>query len=175
MASKVSGFEYDIFISYRQRDNQYDAWVTNFVADLKKELAATFKESISIYFDENPYDGLSENHDVDLSLRQKVKSLVFMPLISRTYCDPKSFAWKNEFLPFLDLALNDQFGLKVGVANSNVASRVLPVRIHDLRENDLNMLKGALGNLRAIDFTFKRTGINRPLLKRASSTSPRPC
>ena len=113
MASKVSGFKYDIFISYRQKDNHYDGWVTNFVADLKKELAATCKETTSIYFDENPYDGLSENHDVDLSLRQKVKALVFMPIISQTYCDPKSFAWNKEFLPFLDFAVNDQFGLKV--------------------------------------------------------------
>ena len=121
MASIASGFDYDIFISYRQKDNKFEGWVANFVSDLKKELAATFKEDLSIYFDENLHDGLSENHDVDLSLREKVKCLVFIPIISRTYCDPKSFAWRNEFLPFLDWAQKDQFGLKVKVANGNVS------------------------------------------------------
>ncbi len=167
MASIASGFDYDIFISYRQKDNKFEGWVANFVSDLKKELAATFKEDLSIYFDENLHDGLSENHDVDLSLREKVKCLVFIPIISRTYCDPKSFAWRNEFLPFLDWAQKDQFGLKVKVANGNVSSRALPVRIHDLDHVDLKILEGALGGtLRAIDFTFKSNGINRPLLKR---------
>ena len=36
MASLIQGFEYDIFISYRQRDNKYDGWVTEFVDNLKK-------------------------------------------------------------------------------------------------------------------------------------------
>jgi len=37
MASVVPGFNYDIFISYRQKDNKYDGWVTEFVDNLKKE------------------------------------------------------------------------------------------------------------------------------------------
>jgi hypothetical protein len=32
MASVVSGYEYDIFISYRQKDNKYDGWVKEYVA-----------------------------------------------------------------------------------------------------------------------------------------------
>ncbi len=52
--------EYDIFISYRQKDNKHDGWVTEFVNQLKGELEANFKEDISIYFDENPSDGLLE-------------------------------------------------------------------------------------------------------------------
>ena len=43
MASIVPGYEYDIFISYRQKDNKYDGWVTEFVDNLKHELEATFK------------------------------------------------------------------------------------------------------------------------------------
>jgi hypothetical protein len=31
MASIISGYEYDIFISYRQKDNKHDGWVTEFV------------------------------------------------------------------------------------------------------------------------------------------------
>ena len=68
-------------------------WVSEFVANLRKELEATFKEDISIYFDENPHDGLLETHDVDKSLRGKLKSLILIPIISQTYCDPTCFAW----------------------------------------------------------------------------------
>jgi hypothetical protein len=38
MSSIIPGYEYDIFISYRQKDNKYDGWVTEFVDNLKKEL-----------------------------------------------------------------------------------------------------------------------------------------
>ena len=100
MTSIVSGFEYDIFISYRQKDNKGDHWVSGFVKALKEELDAAFKDDLNIYFDENPHDGLLETHDVDDSLKEKLKCLIFIPIISQTYCDPKSFAWKNEFLVF---------------------------------------------------------------------------
>ena len=68
MASLIPGYEYDIFISYRQKDNKGDRWVSKFVESLKTELEATFKEDISVYFDENPYDRLHETHNVDRSL-----------------------------------------------------------------------------------------------------------
>jgi hypothetical protein len=90
MASIIPGYEYDIFISYRQKDNKGDKWVSEFVEALKTELESTFKEAISVYFDINPHDGLLETHDVDASLKDKLKCLIFIPIISRTYCDPKS-------------------------------------------------------------------------------------
>ena len=37
MVSIVPGYEYDIFISYRQKDNKYDSWVTEFVDNLKRD------------------------------------------------------------------------------------------------------------------------------------------
>ena len=43
MASIIEGCNYDIFISYRQKDNKYSCWVTEFVGNLKKELEVTFK------------------------------------------------------------------------------------------------------------------------------------
>src|SRR5512137_1322471 len=137
MSSIIEGYNYDIFISYRQKDNKYDGWVTNFVDNLKNELEATFKEEISIYFDINPHDGLLETHDVGESLREKLKCLIFIPIISRTYCDPKSFAWEYELKAFVDQASKDQFGLKVKLPNGNIASRVLPVRIHELEAADI--------------------------------------
>src|SRR5688572_11808673 len=132
MPSIIPGFEYDIFISYRQKDNKYDGWVSDFVSNLKRELEATFKEEVSVYFDENPHDGLRETHNVDKSLEGKLKCLVFIPIISQTYCDPKSFAWQNEFMAFNKIARSDEFGKDIKLNNGNVASRVLPVRIHDL-------------------------------------------
>jgi TolB-like protein len=171
MSSLISGYNYDIFISYRQKDNKYDSWVTEFVDNLKKELEATFKEDISVYFDINPNDGLLETHDVDASLQDKLKCLIFIPIISRTYCDPKSFAWEHEFIAFTRQATNDQFGLKVKLPNGNIASRVLPIRIYDLDASDIKICESVLGGvLRSIDFIYKSSGVNRPL--RASEDHP---
>jgi TolB-like protein/cytochrome c-type biogenesis protein CcmH/NrfG len=164
MSSIIEGYNYDIFISYRQKDNKYDSWVTEFVDNLNKELEATFKEDVSVYFDINTHDGLLETHDVDASLKEKLKCLVFIPIISRTYCDPKSFAWEHEFKAFIELASQDQFGLKVKLLNGNVASRVLPVRIHDLDNADIKLCESVLGGvLRSIDFIYKESGIDKPL------------
>jgi hypothetical protein len=41
MSGIIEGYNYDIFISYRQKDNKYDGWVTEFVDNLKRELEAT--------------------------------------------------------------------------------------------------------------------------------------
>ena len=136
MPSLISGYEYDIFISYRQKDNRHDGWVTEFIENIKGELESTFKEDISIYFDINPHDGLLETHDVDASLKEKLKCLIFIPVLSRTYCDTKSFAWKHEFEVFVNMASQDRFGLKIKLSNGNIASRVLPIRIHDLDPSD---------------------------------------
>src|SRR4030042_47806 len=164
MASLIEGYEYDVFISYRQKDNKHDGWVTEFVNQLKGELESTFKEEISVYFDINPHDGLLETHDVDASLKKKLKCLVFVPIISRTYCDPKSFAWENEFKAFVEKASHDQFGLKVRLPNGNVANRVLPVRIHDLDIPDIKEYESVLGGiLRGIEFIYKEPGVNKPL------------
>ena len=164
MASLITGFEYDVFISYRQKDNKGERWVSEFVDSLKMELEATFKEDISIYFDENPHDGLLETHDVEDSLREKLRCLVFIPVLSRTYCDPNSYAWNNEFRAFIEQASNDQFGLKVRLPNRNVASRILPVRIHELSTPDQALFEETSGCvLRCIDFIYKSPGVNRPL------------
>jgi TolB-like protein len=164
MASLIAGYEYDIFISYRQKDNKGDRWVSEFVESLRTELESTFKEDISIYFDINPHDGLLETHDVDASLIDKLKCLVFIPIISRTYCDPKSFAWEHEFKAFVEQASKDQFGLKVKLPNGNVATRILPIQIHDLHPEDKSLLERELGGvLRAIEFIYKELGVNKPL------------
>ena len=164
MPSIIEGYNYDIFISYRQKDNKGDMWVSQFVQSLKTELESTFKEDISVYFDINPHDGLLETHDVDASLKDKLKCLVFITIISRTYCDPKSFAWEHEFKAFVEQASKDQFGLKIKLPNGNVANRVLLVRIHDLGSSDTKLCESVLGGvLRGIEFIYKEPGVNKPL------------
>src|SRR5664280_888681 len=171
MASIVPGYEYDIFISYRQKDNKYDGWVTEFVANLKKEIEATFKEDVSVYFDINPHDGLLETHDVNASLREKLKCLILIPIISQTYCDPQSFAWQHELVAFNQIAKEDQFGRDIKLAGGNVASRILPIKINDLDPEDKTLLENELGGvLRSIDFIYKSAGVNRPL--RANEDHP---
>ena len=164
MASLIPGYEYDIFISYRQKDNKYDGWVTEFVDNLKKELESMFKYEVSVYFDINPSDYLLESYDVDASLKDKLKCLVFIPIISRTYCDSRSFAWEHEFKAFVEQSSHDQFGLKIKLPNGNVASRVLPIRIHDLDPDDFKLCESVLGGvLRGVEFIYKEPGVNRSL------------
>jgi TolB-like protein/Flp pilus assembly protein TadD len=164
MASLIHGYNYDIFISYRQKDNRGERWVSEFVDALRDELESTFKEEISVYFDINPHDGLLETHDVGASLKEKLKCLVFIPVISQTYCDPKCFAWQYEFAAFNKIAKEDQFGRDIRLAGGNVASRILPVKIHDLDQEDKALLENELGGmLRSIEFIFKSAGVNRPL------------
>ena len=171
MSSIIPGYEYDIFISYRQKDNKYDGWVTEFVDNLKRELEATFKEEVSVYFDINPHDGLLETHDVNASLKEKLTCLIFIPVISQTYCDPNSFAWQYEFCAFNKLAKEDRFGRDIKLNSGNVTSRILPVRIHDLDAEDKTLLEKELGGaLRSIEFIYKSAGVNRPL--RANEDHP---
>ena len=106
MASIVPGYEYDIFVSYRQNDNKRDRWVSKFVAALQEELEATIKVPVSVYFDENPHDGLQDSHLVGASLKSKLRCIIFLPVISQTYCDSTSFAWQHEFIPFLCVAVS---------------------------------------------------------------------
>ena len=166
MASIFPGYEYDIFISYRQNDNKYDGWVTEFKDNLNKELEATIKDKISVYFDANPHDGLLETHLVSSSLENKLRCLIFIPILSRTYCDPEGFAWNNEFLAFIKVAEQDRFGLNIKLDSANFASRVLPVRIHDLEREDIKLVEDQLGFIRSVDFIYHAQGVNRPLRQR---------
>ena len=170
MPSLIQGYEYDIFISYRHNDNR-SGWVTEFVNVLQEELAATIKEPLSIYFDKNPHDGLLETHNVDKSLEGKLKCLIFLPIISQTYCDTKSFAWQHEFVAFNKLAKDDRFGRDIKLSNGNVTSRILPIKIHDLDAEDKSLLETEIGGvLRAIEFIYKEAGVNRPLKSTDSKT-----
>jgi len=163
MPSLIDEYEYDIFISYRHKDNR-SGWVTDFVKALNEELATTIREPVSVYFDSNPHDGLLETDNVDKSLEGKLKCLIFIPIVSHTYCDTQSFAWANEFCAFNKIAKEDKFGRDIKLANGNVTSRILPIKIHDLDVTDKALIEKEIGGtLRAIDFIYKEPGVNRPL------------
>ncbi|HUX94606.1 MAG TPA: hypothetical protein VMV47_02645 [Bacteroidales bacterium] len=54
--------------------------------------------------------------------------------------------------------------MKVKLQNGNVASRVLPVIIHDLENEDITLCESVLGEvLRGIEFVYKEPGVNKPL------------
>lgn len=176
MPSVISGYEYDIFISYRHKDNRGSVgnttpglpastgWVTDFVRDLSKELETTFKEDLSIYFDSDPDDGLLETHHVDKSLEGKLKSVILIPILSQIYCDPRCYAWQNEFCAFNRLSQTEPIGRDIKLRNGNVASRILPVIIHQLDSDDISLLEVELqSKLRSIEFIFRSPGVNRPL------------
>ncbi len=164
MAIISEGFEYDIFISYSQNDNKYDGWVKQFVANLNKELEATIKSRINIYFDENPHSGLPGTPNFENILNNKLKSIIFIPILSRTYCDINSYTWQHEFLSFNKMIKEARHSKEVKLRNGNITGRILPVRIHNLDTEDLKMLQDKLvGQLKSIDFIYMEPGVNRPL------------
>ncbi|MDO7854078.1 hypothetical protein [Hymenobacter convexus] len=174
MSTLFPEFEYDIFISYRHNDNLFSGWVTEFVARLQEELAATVKERLTIYFDQDRTDGLGDTHQVGPSLAHRLRSFIFIPLVSQTYCDTERFAWQHEFLPFLQQAGHDRLGLTLRLPSGNYGSRVLPVRIHNLAPADVQLLEHHLhGQLRTIDFVYQDLGVNRPL-RAKDDELPRP-
>lgn len=165
MPSILPDFEYDVFISYRHNDNR-SGWVTEFVRHLNEELAATIKERVSVYFDSNIHDGLLETHHVDKSLARKLNSAVFVPVLSQIYCDTQSFAWKHEFQAFNRLCQEVPTGRDIRLKSGNVASRILPVMVNHLDQEDTALIETELkAKLRSIDFTFRSPGVNRPLRK----------
>jgi TolB-like protein len=100
-----------------------------------------------------------------------LKCLIFIPVISQTYCDPKSFAWQHEFCAFNNLAKEDRFGRDIKLSSGNVASRILPIKIHDLDPDDKILLENELGGvLRSVEFIYMSAGVNRPL--RANEDHP---
>jgi hypothetical protein len=112
-----------------------------------------------------------ETHDIDSSLKDKLKCFVFIPIISQTYCDSNSFAWQHEFVEFNKMAKEDKFGREIRLSSGNAASRILPIKINDLDSEDKNLLENELGGvLRSIEFIYKSAGVSRSL--RANEDHP---
>ena len=176
--SIIPGYEYDIYISYRSNDNKYDGWVTEFAAKLERELSATLKDKLSIWYNKNPEEQRKEFQSEASPESKQSKALIFIPIVSQTYCDPESPVWKKEFGAFVSNASQDSIGSTVSLLNGNKASRVIPVKIHDIDTDDVKRLESSLsGALRSVDFIYREEGVNRPLRpiddeKHGDSTRP---
>ena len=161
-----AGFEYDIFISYRHKDNKGGHWVTEFVDALNLNSRRRLRKISPFTSMKIRTMGLLETHTVDKVFKEKLIGCLY-PYYIANLLRPKSFAWKNEFLEFNKMAKEDEYGRDIKLANGNVASRIVPIKIHDLDADDKTLLENELGGvLRAIEFIFKSPGVNRPLRAR---------
>jgi hypothetical protein len=64
---------------------------------------------------------------------------------------------------FNKLAINDRFGRDMKLANGNVASRILPVKIYDLDPEDKILLEMNLGHTTICGVHLQVARVNRPL------------
>ncbi len=141
-SSIIPGFDYDIYISYRGNDNKYDGWVSEFAEKLNQELGSTLKDKLSIYFDKNPEDA---------SKTSKIQSLIFIPVVSQTYCDTNCPVWKNEFKVFLDEIKSDSLASSMMGTTGNNLSRMIPVKIHEIDKEDVKLLESELSGESTFD------------------------
>ncbi|HEY2350161.1 MAG TPA: adenylate/guanylate cyclase domain-containing protein, partial [Puia sp.] len=164
LKSILPDFDCDIYVSYRFNDNKYDGWVTEFIDKLTQELSATLKDKLSIYFDKNPEEDRKPFYAENSLIPRQIKSLIFIPIISQTYCDTNSLVWNEEFKGFQDVTRKDSFGPTIKLTAGNTASRVIPVKIHDIDPEDIKLLESELsGGMRSVDFIYREDGVNRPL------------
>ncbi len=152
-------YDCDIHVSFRLNDNKYDGWVTEFVEKLNQELGATLKDKLTIYFDRNLDESRLQSKEGDT-----VKSLIFIPVVSQTYCDIQSPVWVKEFNAFQEMVKSDSLGSGIRLPSGNLSSRVIPVKIHEIDKEDIRLLETSLsGDLRSVDFIYREEGVNRPL------------
>lgn len=154
MSSIISGYKYDVYISYHHRDQTLE-WVKEFAKKLQQELDTTIKSKPTIYFSTEPGDQTSKDD---------LKSLIFIPVISDTYCNSDKETWQ-EFLQFKKNASSDPLGLNLTLPVGEVVSRILPIKISKITDNIQTLLEKELeGNLRSLDFIFDGIeGVTRPL------------
>ena len=164
MSTIIPGYDCDIHISYRFNDNKYDGWVTEFVEKLWQELGATLKDKLSIYFDKSPEEDRKPFYEENTLVPRPIKSLIFIPDRFPNLLRYQFQVWKEEFKGFQYRCKNDRIGAIGEITNGNMASRVIPVKIHDIDKDDVKLLESELaGALRSIDFIYREEGVNRPL------------
>lgn len=158
--SILPGYQYDLYISFNPNDNKYDGWVNEFVSKLKQELNATIKDKLTVHFDRGPLPGIEPTQKGT----KTIQSLLFIPVISQTYCDPDSYAWQEEFLTYKTEIQQDKLGAQISLPNGRILPRILPVKIYDIDIDDVRLLEQELqGDLHSVDFIYREAGVNRPL------------
>jgi hypothetical protein len=75
-----------------------------------------------------------------------------------------SGVWGKELLAFKERAEGSPFGLDVKLRDGNFSTRILPVCIYELEDEDKALYQKDTGRpLRSIDFIYREPGVNRPL------------
>ncbi|MEJ0081748.1 MAG: adenylate/guanylate cyclase domain-containing protein [Puia sp.] len=139
LKSILPDFDCDIYISYRFNDNKYDGWVTEFVDKLTQELSATLKDKLSIYFDKNPEEDRKPFYAENSLIPRQIKSLIFIPIIRKHIAIRVHwYGTKNSRASRL-VQKTDQFGPNIKLTAGNTASRIIPVKIHDIDPDDIKI------------------------------------
>ncbi len=95
MASIIPGYEYDIFISYRQKDNKGDRWVSEFFRALMTRLKSKFKDEFSRYHIQYQQDGFLETCGVKASPNENLNYPGLFPLEKSVQNNPAKYETTN--------------------------------------------------------------------------------
>lgn len=116
----LSGYEYEVFISYR-RSGDWPRWVKErFFHRLNHELSNEY-ETPAIFVDQNLKPGVSWEHEI---ARKLLRSKVLVPLFSKQYFESE---WcRKEFAHMLAREKRCGFG-----TSHNPERLIVPVIIHD--------------------------------------------
>ena len=160
----IPTYQNDIYVSYRHNDAILE-WVTEFAEKLQQELDATLKGKLNIYYDKQGVGGELDKEEFEQKRIKNLKSLIFIPIISHTYCNTKKHNWEKEFLEFKQMAASDELGLNIDSENDTSICRILPIKIHEVEKKDIQLLERELGdNIRSVDFIYEGLeGVTRPL------------
>ncbi|MDH5399560.1 MAG: hypothetical protein OEX02_15530 [Cyclobacteriaceae bacterium] len=155
MPTSIPGFKYDVVISYCQKDNIYNGWVSEFANNLTWELRKIYGPKFSVCLrDPNlPYENRHQ------------KSLVFIPVMSHRYCNPQGKEWISEFKKFVDDANGDDYGIELAREGKTAVHRVVPILINKLEDSKLALLeKETDSDIKPIELIYQSSVIDRPLM-----------
>lgn len=138
-------FDCDIFISYQVDDSVSAGWVKMFAHHLEMELKTLIPNPINIEY------WKSTNQ-----ISQLPKSLLFIPVIIKDYCDINSTSWKDEFCRFHDSACSENLGMSVKVNPYCTYNRILPAKISFPDKSQMLLLEKSTGEpFKTFDFVYE--------------------
>jgi hypothetical protein len=139
----ITGFDYDIFISYAHKDNttvaeEAEGWVRRFYIELQDKLIrSTGRSDIKIWWDDKKLDG---NTYFDQTIKKGLdKAAIIICLNSPSYIQSE---WcKKEVTHFFTKCQNDGIGHMIGDE-----ARIIHVQLYNLqREQWLEEFSGRTG------------------------------
>src|SRR3990172_7293606 len=105
----LPSYKFDVYISYRHSDSVRE-WVMEFIEKLQQELDASLKDRLSVYVDKRGVGNEIDSDSFKKERTENLRSLIFIPVLSNTYCDSSKFNWEEEFMQFKTSSANDELG-----------------------------------------------------------------